>query len=246
MKSTIKTIEVKDLSFKAGEVSVLENISFSLNYGTITAIIGPNGAGKSTLVKIMLGLLNPTGGGVYYDGVTPGRVSGEMNLLGYVPQNFTFDRTFPMTVEEFFRLTCKMPDGGRFDEALSSLGLVKLKNRVMGALSGGEIQRLLIAYNLIHGHEIIFLDEPTSAIDIEGESMVYSIIRDLKEKFKKTVIIISHDIETVLKNVDTVICLNKTLHCIGCPHEIVTDTMIKQLFDGAKGLYRHGGCRHDA
>lgn len=245
MKSTSKTIEVRNLSFRAGEVSVLESIDFSLAYGTITAVIGPNGAGKSTLARIMLGLLKPTGGGVYYDGVPPERVPPEANLLGYVPQNFSFDRTLPMTVEEFFRLTCDARPGGRLDEALAALGLTGLKKRLMGALSGGEIQRVLIAYNLLHGHEIIFLDEPTSAIDIEGEHMVYSIIRDLKEKFKKTVIIISHDIETVLKNVDTVICLNRTLHCIGCPHEIVTDAMIKQLFNGTRGLYRHGGCRHD-
>ncbi len=245
MSETPRLVQVKNISFKSGKVSILENITFNIKYGSFVAVIGPNGAGKSTLIKIMLGLLKQTEGEVLYEGLTPEFVNRNRHLLGYVPQNFSLDRTLPITLDEFFRFTCKIKKDAEFDATLKMLNLFHLKNNMMGNLSGGEIQRALIAYNLIHNHEIIFLDEPTSAIDIEGETLIYSLLKDINERLGKTVIIISHDIDTVLKNVDTVICLNKTLHCIGCPHEIVSGGLINELFESKRGFYKHGSCNHD-
>lgn len=239
-------IEVRKVSCRIGEVDILRDINFSLESGSFTAIVGPNGAGKSTLIKIMLGLLKPDGrdAGVLYGGVPVEEVNASRHWLGYVPQNYSFDRSVPVTLDEFFRITCPKADGDGYDEILGSLDLLKLKKHSMGGLSGGEIQRALIAYNLFHDKKVLFLDEPTSAIDIEGESLVYSILHALNKQRKMNIIIISHDVDAVLKNVDTVICLNKTIHCIGGACEILEGDMLRNFFEGHRGLYVHGGCHH--
>jgi len=240
-------IEVKDVSCKIGEIEILKDINFSLEPGSFSAIIGPNGAGKSTLIKIMLGLLKSdcATGKILYDGIEVDEVNKSRHWLGYVPQNYSFDRSVPITVDEFFKITCAVKDGDKYDEILNSLNLLKLKKHIMGGLSGGEIQRALIAYNLFHRKKVLFLDEPTSAIDIEGEALVYSILNNLNKVSKINIIIISHDIDAVLKNVDTVICLNKTIHCVGGSCDILDGNMIQQFFNGHRGLYKHhGGCRH--
>jgi len=240
-------IEVKNVSFNAGGIEILKNINFSLKPSSFTAIIGPNGAGKSTLIKIMLGLLD-TGkntGKVLYDGIEVSEVNKKFGWLGYVPQNYTFDRSIPITLDEFFKITCPVKNDEKYDTVLNSLNLYKLKKYIMGGLSGGEIQRAMIAYNLFHDKRVLFLDEPTSAIDIEGETLVYSILNNLNKTYKKNIIIISHDIETVLKNVDTVICLNKTIHCIGGACDILKGDMIQNFFESHRGLYKHHErCRH--
>jgi len=237
-------ILVKNVSYNAGGVEILKDISFELQNGSFTAIVGPNGAGKSTLIKIMLGLLRPTCGNVLYDGVSVDIVNSKRQWLGYVAQNFAFDRSLPMTLDEFFTLSCDISDNVKYNRSLEALNIAHLKNRMMGGFSGGEIQRVMIAYNLFCGRRAIFLDEPTSAIDIEGESLIYSNLREINAKYETNIIIISHDIDTVLKNVDTVICLNKTLHCIGGACEILEGGKIQEFFDGHRGLYRHGGCKH--
>jgi len=239
-------IEVKGVSCKIGEVEILKDINFKLESGSFSAIVGPNGAGKSTLIKIMLGLLKPDGqkGEVLYDGVGVGEVNKNRRWLGYVPQNYSFDRSVPITLDEFFKITCPVKDGDGYDRTLESLNLLKLKKHTMGGLSGGEIQRSLIAYNLFHDKRVLFLDEPTSAIDMEGESLVYSILHNLNKSRGINIIIISHDIDAVLKNVDTVICLNKTIHCMGGACEILEGNLLQKFFEGHRGLYQHGGCHH--
>ncbi len=244
MQDKTKKIQVQNISYKSGGVSILEDITFDMNYGSFASIIGPNGAGKSTLIKIMLGLLKQTSGEIFYEGRTPSTVNRKHHLLGYVPQYFQFDRTLPITLEEFFRFTCHISDDNHFNDILNTLNILKLKNHLLGKLSGGELQRTLIAYNLLHNHQIIFLDEPTSAIDMEGENLIYSILKEVNEKYNKTIIIVSHDIETILDNVDTIICLNKTLHCIGGPEALVSNGAIASLFEKKKSLYVHKGCKH--
>ncbi len=239
-------INVSGVSCRIGEVEILKDINFRLESGSFTAIVGPNGAGKSTLVKIMLGLLKPDGTAakILYDGVEVAEVNKNRHWLGYVPQNYAFDRSVPITLDEFFKITCRVEEGDKYNSVLESLKLFKLKKHIMGGLSGGEIQRALIAYNLFHDKRVLFLDEPTSAIDIEGETLVYSILNNLNKERKINIIIISHDIDAVLKNVDTVVCLNKTIHCMGGACEILEGSMIQKFFEGHRGLYQHGGCHH--
>ena len=239
-KEIILTVENLFVAF--GDQKVLEDVNFSITKGDVLAVIGPNGSGKSVLFRALLGLAPYTG-----------KVSWQKNVrLGYVPQKAFIEREFPLTVKEF--LSLKSSSKHEMSQALSAVGMARhaddhnadehhlehhiLKKRI-GVLSGGELQRVLIAWSLMGHPNVLLFDEPTSGIDIGGEETIYSILHELQEKHDLTVILISHDLNVVYKYAEQVLCLNRRLVCFGSPQDILNSEQIQKLYGGGHAFYHH-------
>jgi len=158
-------ITVKNLTKRYGEEEILSHLSFSIPTGVITIIIGPNGSGKTTLLKTLLGLIAPDQGSVAVLGQAPSAIRSK---VGYVPQRFEFDRTFPLTVLEFLQFTAPKLSAEAITAELDRFDMAEARNQPLGTLSGGQLQRVLITRSLLHQPELLYLDEPVSGVDIEG------------------------------------------------------------------------------
>jgi zinc transport system ATP-binding protein len=237
-------IDVKDLtvSYGGGE-SVLEGMTFTVSQGSVFAIIGPNGSGKTTLLRTLLGTLAPDGGTVHVLGDSPARVRGR---VGYVPQRFIFDRTFPITVEEFLMFSHPRVTAAKLNEYLDHLDMCAYRRALLGTLSGGQLQRVLVVRAILHDPEILYLDEPVSGIDVVGERTFYNLIGHLRDEHKITIIMVSHEIDFVSSFADELICVNKKLLCRGKPEKALTPAVIEELFGRHTRVYRHTGHRHGA
>ncbi|MCX6556663.1 MAG: metal ABC transporter ATP-binding protein [Candidatus Aminicenantes bacterium] len=228
-------LEVKNLSVRFGNLPALEKVSFTIEKEEIIAIIGPNGSGKTTLLKAILGLIP-------YDGeikIFAKDVQQVLPLLGYVPQHFAFEKSFPLTVEEFVGLTCRKPDQLPFGGVLPAAGMAGLKDKLVGELSGGQLQRVLIAHAMLHQPKILFLDEATSGIDIEGLADFYSTIQRLNREHGVTVLMVSHEISMVYKFSDRIICLNRDLISHGETKSALNQEVLKKLYGDSADLKTH-------
>lgn len=230
-------LDVHHLGARIGAYDVLDDISLKLKEGEILAVIGPNGAGKTTLVKALLGLIPYRG-----------TVSWKSGLrFGYVPQRLDFERNFPITVEEMFLLRMeelpfwwgRKASDEKILKLLDSVGLGQALKKLVGELSGGELQRVLIAYALAGNPDVLFLDEPASGVDIHGEEKVRRLISGFVEKEKLSVVIISHDLDIVYRQADRVICLNQKMVCEGLPVDILTPEVLERVFGPHTTVYRH-------
>jgi zinc transport system ATP-binding protein len=203
-------VRLTNISMVCQNKKILDCINFDIVSNRILTLIGPNGAGKSTVARIILGLLAPTSGEVYKK---PGI------KLGYVPQNFHVDKLIPITVARFLQLY------GKFNEKIyvETTELLKL-NRLLGLslynLSGGEMQRVLIAQALMNQPDLLVLDEPAQGMDISAQAELYELMKLVKAKYKLGIFMISHDLHLVMQGTDEVICLNKHICCHGAPEEI--------------------------
>lgn len=228
---TTAVIDIHHLSVRYGSVTVLDNVTFSVQRGEIVAVIGPNGSGKSTLLQAILGLIP-------YEGIVQvfGRPVREViSKIGYVPQRFSFDRTFPITVGEFLQLSGRQPKNRAWREAvLSEVNLTGGFRRRVGELSGGELQRLLAAHALLFEPELLLLDEPTAGVDVAGERGFYELVRHLRDHHQLTILLASHDLAIVAKLATKIICLNREMICFGPPNEAITPDVLQELY-GAPG-----------
>jgi len=240
-------VEVKNLSVAYNHEEVLTNLSFQIPSGSITAVIGPNGAGKTTLLRAMLNLIPIKSGSISIFGTMHDKRCRHLRghhlgclHPGYVPQRFTFDKTFPITVYEFLDIALP-PEQKKsmIKKALKETGMLKQKDKLIGELSGGQVQRVLIARAILGDPKIIFLDEPAVGIDIGGEKTFYGLIKHLNEKHGTTCVLISHEIDVVYKFADQVICLNKKMLCQGVPEKILNAETLKRLYGEEVGLYEH-------
>ncbi len=230
-------LKIENLSYKFNGVSAFEDVSFSIAKGDIVAIIGPNGSGKTTLLKTIIGLYEPHSGSILIDGQTP-KIG--KHLIGYVPQKFEFDRLIPITVREFMDLErCgqKKHSGPNITKALAEVGLKDSEHKKLGALSGGEFQRMMIARALLHEKDLLIFDEPSTGIDISGEKTIYDLIRTINEKRGTTCLIVSHELNIVNKYAKTVVCLNKRMVCFGRPEQVINPETLKNLYGIGAGLY---------
>lgn len=230
---TKNIIEVSDVSFFYGAPAVLKNISLKVHRGDYLGLIGPNGAGKTTLLKIMLGLLKPTSGSVTLFGQDL-RQFNAWSKIGYVPQKAAnFDQNFPCSVEEavlmglyakrgLFHFVTK-EDRDRAKETLLSVEMLPYKDRLIGNLSGGEQQRVFIARALVSDPEVIFLDEPTTGVDAKSREEFYAFLRDLNKTKSLTLVLISHDVATVVREAMHIAYINRTLTYRGSPEEFVRE-----------------------
>ncbi|MBN2398873.1 MAG: metal ABC transporter ATP-binding protein [Candidatus Aminicenantes bacterium] len=229
-------LEVKNLSVRFAGNTALDHVSFTIEKDAIIAVIGPNGSGKTTLLKAILGLV-PYHGEIRLFASTVRQV---LPQLGYVPQRFAFDTTFPLTVEEFINLTCRNPEKLPVGGVLEETGMKDFKGKMIGELSGGQLQRVLLAHAMLHRPRILFLDEATSGIDVEGLSDFYSTIHRLNREHGVTVMMVSHEISMVYKFSDRIICLNRDLISHGETKTALTGEVLKKLYGDNADLRIHG------
>jgi len=224
MVSTV--IDIRDLSFSYGRVPTLSGIDLQVAEGEFLGVVGPNAGGKSTLLKLVLGLLQPQSGVVRVLGRSPKSAS---QLLGYVPQYPSFPRDFPITVEQVVQMgRLGQGHGGSLWRALwparlsgadrtavrSALEEVEaddLVKRQIGSLSGGQLQRVLMARALVGEPRILLLDEPTANIDQRMESEIFDLLKAINTRM--TILVVSHDIAFISRYVSRVACVNQTLVC---------------------------------
>lgn len=222
-------ISIRNLSFAYGGTLALEAIQLDVAQGDFVGIVGPNGGGKSTLLKLMLGLLQPDSGELLVFGESPRR---SVERIGYVPQYASFAKDFPITVWETVllgRLTPRRWFGGNSakdkqlaEQALRETEIWELRDRPIGALSGGQLQRVLIARALASQPDILLLDEPTASVDVRAEKTIFELLRHLNQRM--TIIVVSHDVGFISDYVNRVACLNRRLVCHAVdqlnPHEL--------------------------
>lgn len=228
--------KIKNFGVTIGKTEVFHDVNLHIHCGELTALIGPNGAGKSTLLKSILGEIPHTGSLHYAD--AKGKHTGNP-VIGYVPQYLNFDLTTPTSVFDLFMacLTnrpvwiCK---GREIRKAvLESLKRVQaeyLIDRRLGALSGGELQRVLLALALNPLPDLLLLDEPVSGVDQNGLELFYEIVSNLRECHDLAIILISHDLNLVKKHADRVVLLHKTVLCNGAPENVFNDEQTRKVF----------------
>lgn len=226
-------IDVSDLSIRYEANEILSHISFEINAGEIAAVIGPNGSGKTTLLRAMLGLI-PSTGIVKFDGQP---LSHMRARIGYLPQRFHFDREFPITVGEYFALTAqKKLSSQSLHQKLEEVGLLpSILQKKLGSLSGGQLQRCLMAHATLHHPSILILDEPSTGIDVVGEQQFYDLIQAERTNHQTTILLVSHDIAVVSAVVDQVVCINKKLICFGPPKLALTEEKLSELYGAKQG-----------
>lgn len=226
-------IELKKISVVLNQQTILKNISLTLIPKKITTLLGPNGAGKSTLVKIVLGLLTPTSG----------TVTRQKDLtIGYVPQNISLNPILPITVQRFMQLN-RAVSLAEIETTLTLVNAHRLLLKSMHQLSGGEMQRVLLAQALVKKPQLLILDEPTQGVDIDGQIILYDLIAQASSQYQCGVMMVSHDLHLVMAKTDHIICLNKHICCSGAPESVSHDPEFISLFgyQGAQQLavYKH-------
>ncbi len=221
--------------------AVLQGVDIDLSAGEIVTVIGPNGAGKTTLVRVLLGLEVPDRGET--------RRRPEL-VIGYVPQRFELDSAIPLTVARFVGLGLRRAGGEGILEALAEVGAGKLGDRQLAELSGGELQRVLLARALVRSPGLLVLDEPVRGVDYAGEAELYTLIGRLRSERGFGVLLVSHDLHVVMAQSDRVVCLNRHVCCSGVPESVAQHPEYVRLFGAqaarAFGLYQHHhDHRHD-
>ncbi|EDP75705.1 metal ABC transporter ATP-binding protein [Hydrogenivirga sp. 128-5-R1-1] len=224
-------LEVENLYFSyTGKDSVLENVSFKVKEGEFVGIVGPNGAGKTTLFRILLGFLRPSSGTVRLFG-TDIKHFKHWHRIGYVPQRLNVEQNFPATVRELLSLVAS---GERAKEIAEFLHIDDYIDRQFLKLSGGQQQLVLLGMAIASDPDLLLLDEPTSGLDIHAQMHILQILKELSLNEGKTVLMISHDIGLVLKNVDRVLCINRGVYYYGEPEDALD--AIEELFGIGRGL----------
>ena len=212
-------VELNKVGFKQNNKWLVEGVTLKVEKGKIVTLIGPNGSGKSTTAKIALGI---------YKNIE-GSVEKFTNKVGYVPQKISIDWTLPLRVYDFMLLTEDIKDEA-IDEALTLTGVTHLKNENLGNLSGGEFQRVLIARAISKKPELLVLDEPVQGVDYTGEIALYELIKKISDTLNCGILLISHDLHTVMTATDHVVCLNGHVCCSGTPMDVAKNNEYKTLF----------------
>jgi zinc transport system ATP-binding protein len=228
-------IQIKEMDAAYHRQVVLTNVSFSINDRDFIGIIGPNGGGKTTLVKVILGLMKPVKGSIEY--------ALDRSEIGYLPQSSHLDESFPISVREVIASGLehglRMGNKIRSDEkhiigsVLEKVGLESMQSRSIGELSGGELQRTMLARAIISSPKLLILDEPDSHVDNRFEMELYGLLKELNEHM--TILLVSHDIGIISPYIKTIACVNRDFHyhssneiseeqlkVYNCPIEIIT------------------------
>ncbi|PAU64913.1 zinc ABC transporter ATP-binding protein ZnuC [Pseudomonas sp. PIC25] len=219
--------------------AVLEDVQLSVKPGEIVTLIGPNGAGKTTLVRAVLGLLTPDSGEVW---------RRPRLRIGYMPQKLQVDATLPLTVLRFLRLVPGV-DRARVLAALGEVGAEQVIDSPLQSISGGELQRVLLARALLREPELLVLDEPVQGVDVAGQAELYRLITRLRDRHGCGVLMVSHDLHLVMSTTDQVVCLNRHVCCSGHPEQVSGDPAFVELFgQDARSLaiyHHHHDHAHD-
>ncbi|PYG87138.1 zinc transport system ATP-binding protein [Ruminiclostridium sufflavum DSM 19573] len=234
--------KIQGFSVKIGKTEILREVNLHLHCGELTAVIGPNGAGKSTLLKAILGEIRHEGT-IAFAGAT-GNITG-MPMIGYVPQQLEFDTAAPVSVKNLFvacmsRKPAWYKSSKQLDEKiLKCLGRVQaegLINKRLGSLSGGELQRVLLALALEPMPQLLLLDEPVSGVDRKGLEVFYEIVSKVRELYDLSIILVSHDLDLVKKHADRVVLIDGTVILNGTPETVFSDKRLHETF-GLTGFF---------
>ena len=228
-------VKLNEVGIKQNDKWLVKGVSLVVEKGKIVTLIGPNGSGKSTTAKIALGIYKKI----------EGQVEKYTNNVGYVPQKISIDWTLPLRVNDFMLLTENLIDEA-VNEALSLTGVIHLKNKNLGNLSGGEFQRVLLARAISRKPDLLVLDEPVQGVDFTGEIALYELIKKISDTLNCGILLISHDLHTVMSATDHVVCLNGHVCCSGSPSDVARNNEYKALFgeqaSQTLSIYEH---KHD-
>ncbi|MEP3049302.1 MAG: metal ABC transporter ATP-binding protein [Roseibium sp.] len=232
-KSDEMLVQLNGAGVRKGSNWLVRGVDLTVSPGEIVTLIGPNGSGKSTTAKMSLGILKPT------EGIAAKRKG---LVVGYVPQKLSIDWTLPLTVRRFLRLTNKLSDYVCRD-ALEQTGAGRLVDTEVRHLSGGELQRVMLARAIARSPDLLVLDEPVQGVDYAGEIAIYDLISEIRSLLGCGILMISHDIHVVMAAADQVICLNGHVCCRGTPSDVSKNDNYHQLFgtraSGALAVYEH-------
>jgi len=214
-------IKASDISKSFSNHRVVDAVSLEIFPERIVTIIGPNGSGKTTLVKLLLGLETPDSG----------EITRKKNLrIGYVPQSLAINRTIPMDVAWFLRLSDQHASPDALERVALEVGIYNNLYQSIHTLSGGEMQRVLLARALLCQPELLVLDEPAQGVDVTGQAELYALIARISRESRMAVLMVSHDLHLVMSATDHVICLNHHVCCSGHPHSVQGDPAFAYLF----------------
>jgi len=229
---TDPVLSVSALTIVFGSRVVIQDLNFKVNQGDGVAIIGPNGAGKTVLLKALLDLIPYRGEIRWSQGAR----------LGYVPQKIVADRQLPLSARDFLAAKVrflKLPSD-ELEQVSTELGLTtQLLDANIGILSGGQFQKVLIAFALLGRPNVLLVDEPTASLDELTEERIYELLQSLQKKRGMTILLVSHDLSVVYRNAGLVLCLSKGKPCMGPPKEILTPAMLEELYSAPSLYYRH-------
>ena len=234
-------VEVCGVSLRFGRRSVLDAVDLTVRAGEIVTLVGLNGAGKSTLIRVILGIVRPDSGEVK-------RSAGLR--IGYSPQHMHRDPVMPMTVERF--LTLGAPASRRtLERVLDEVGAGAILRYPLAEISGGEMQRVLLARALLREPQLLVLDEPLAGVDVTSQDELYRLIAEIRDRHGCGVLLVSHDLHLVMAATDTVVCLNRHVCCTGRPQVVLRDPEFISLFgphlSETLAVYQHfHDHRHDA
>lgn len=247
MKHQEALIEIRNLSAAYDEKTVLRDVSLTVYKHDFLGIIGPNGGGKTTLVKIILGLKKASTGSITFfrDGKKTDKIT-----MGYLPQYSSIDKKFPISVREVIlsglsgqkSLISRFTDTQRkqVEKVIGRMGLEGLEDRAIGELSGGQLQRTLLGRAIVSSPDVLILDEPSTYIDKRFEAKLYELLEEINHEC--AIILVSHDIGTVLQNVKSIACVNETLHYH--PDTEVSTDWLEKNFNCPIELLGHGRLPH--
>ena len=228
-------VKLDNVGISINDKWLVKGVSLQVEKNKIVTLIGPNGSGKSTTAKIALGIYKKI----------QGKVEKYTNKVGYVPQKISIDWTLPLRVKDFMTLTESL-DNETITEALSLTGVIHLKEKNLSDLSGGEFQRVLLARAISKKPELLVLDEPVQGVDFTGEIALYELIKKICDKLNCGILLISHDLHTVMTATDHVVCLNGHVCCSGSPMDVAKNNEYKALFgEQASQILTRYEHRHD-
>jgi len=213
-------LKVSNLSVSVQSQTILDNVSFEVKRGTTLAIVGPNGAGKTMLFRTLLNLV-PYSGKIEWTGKVK---------IGYVPQRLSVS-DIPISVKEFL----SFKGASNIENCLSSVGIdsKEILNKSLGVLSGGQLQRVLIAWAIIDKPNVLLFDEPTTGVDLDSEEAIYKMLRDLRKEDEITILLISHDMHIVRDYSDCMLALNKCKTFFGESKSIMNPDLQKIVYGEA-------------
>ena len=233
MKLTNALISAKNVSVLKNQKSILENIDIQINKKDFITIIGPNGAGKTMLLKCLMGFYKPTSGMIERK---------EKLKIGYMPQSINVINTMPMTVKGFITVKKKYDDIS-LHKVITEVNLGEIVNKQLSVLSGGEMQRVLLARSLLNNPDLLILDEPAQNLDISGQLNFYKLIQEIYSKRDISILMISHDLHLVMVSTKKVLCLYKHICCSGAPQQIAKDPEFLSMFGkdmaNMMSIYQH-------
>lgn len=246
MNNSPSLLKLSGISLELQGRKILEQIDLEVGAREILTLIGPNGAGKTSLLRIALKLLLPSQGDIWH---MPGL------KIGYMPQKLLPDRTLPINVQRFLQLA-RHASRAKIPSVLHEVGCGHLLHSPLAGLSGGELQRVLLARALLREPQLLVLDEPVQGVDVQGQADLFSLISDLRRSRGCSVLMVSHDLHLVMAATDRVICLNRHVCCTGSPEMVTRDEQFLNLFGGSMmphlAIYTHdqkhphSGCQNGA